>query len=169
LYCLFMAAVVLLLDVCFNGNAGGRREHEEDDPRKTEVVQAFRILEEAKQQTDMASRLLDALMTVVRKHRVILPSRENSDRSQQEQPPPSKPQSPSQHLMEEPGHAIVTDDPDPAAAHPEPLVTMTPSPDDADAALPYFDEIWNNFDGGMQLDSLDLDTMFGDLQSFAYS
>lgn len=67
LYCVFRAIIVLLLDVCLNKGAS------DEELRKAEVVQAFSVLEEARSQSTMATKLLESLMSVVRKHRVILP------------------------------------------------------------------------------------------------
>ncbi|KAL8824800.1 MAG: hypothetical protein Q9191_004811 [Dirinaria sp. TL-2023a] len=67
LYCLFMAAVVLLLDVCLNKGVA------DEEARKAEAMTAFGILEEAREQSKMATKLLESLMSVVRKHHVTLP------------------------------------------------------------------------------------------------
>jgi hypothetical protein len=67
-YHIFMALIVLVMDLCFNKAAEG----EDDAARKAEVVAACKILEEAKSQSNMASDFLGSLMDVLRKHKVRL-------------------------------------------------------------------------------------------------
>ncbi|KAJ9604101.1 hypothetical protein H2200_011624 [Cladophialophora chaetospira] len=67
-YHLFMATIVLVMDLCFNKVAEG----EDDAARKAEVVAACKMLEDAKSQSAMANEFLESLMNVLRKHQVRL-------------------------------------------------------------------------------------------------
>jgi hypothetical protein len=67
-YHVFMATIVLVMDLCFNKVVQG----DEDAARKAEVVAACKMLEDAKSESAMASNFLDSLMDVLRKHKVRL-------------------------------------------------------------------------------------------------
>ncbi|KAL9080115.1 MAG: hypothetical protein Q9157_001075 [Trypethelium eluteriae] len=62
----FMASIVLLMDLCVN------RSPQREDQRG-EIVEAFRILEEAKQESETTSKFVDSLMFILRKHKVTPP------------------------------------------------------------------------------------------------
>ena len=62
----FMATVVLVMDLCFNKLEG------QEEQRKDEVINACKILEEAKGQSAIAGRLLESLMDILRKHKIRL-------------------------------------------------------------------------------------------------
>lgn len=63
----FMASIIVLMDLCHNKSSSQQEE------RRGEVVDAFRILEEARHESETAARFLDALMHVLRKHKVSPP------------------------------------------------------------------------------------------------
>ena len=65
---IFVATIVLVMDLCFNKAAVG----ENDVERKAEVASACRLLEDSKSQSAMASEFLESLMDVLRKHKVRL-------------------------------------------------------------------------------------------------
>ncbi|KAK3687555.1 hypothetical protein B0T22DRAFT_405289 [Podospora appendiculata] len=67
LYGVFMASIVLLMDVC----VAASQQHEMPDRR--ELLEAFRILENASKYSATASNFLDSLMHVLRKHQVPEP------------------------------------------------------------------------------------------------
>ncbi|KIW69703.1 hypothetical protein PV04_05565 [Phialophora macrospora] len=68
MYHIFMATIVLVMDLCFNKVAQG----DDDAARKAEVVAACKMLEDAKSESAMASDFLDSLMDVLRKYKVRL-------------------------------------------------------------------------------------------------
>lgn len=66
LYCVAMAIIVLILDVCFNKSAA------DYEAKKMEVVDACSILDAAKGQSAMAAKLLGSLLSVLPKYQVTL-------------------------------------------------------------------------------------------------
>ena len=133
LFCIFMAVIVLLLDVCLDEGA------QHDEARKAEVADAFSILEEARKQSPIAVKLIESLMSVVRKHKVSLPT---SNSSQNESGPPS---------TEDIG--IVT----PATTDELGVGSGTSNLGSQvlpDSGLSCLDEIWQSFDGQMDFDTL---------------
>ena len=133
LYCLFMAVIVLLLDVCLD------KEAQRDEARKAEVVDAFGILEEARKQSPIAVKLIESLMSVVRKHKVSLPT---SDSLRNE----------SRSLSTE-DIGVVT----PATTDELGMEAGTGdlgSRDTPGLGLSCFDEIWQSFDGEMDFNTL---------------
>jgi hypothetical protein len=60
----FMASIVLFVDICMNKSCG--REH----LHRTEVSQALRLLESARNESDTIARFVDHLTDVLRKHRI---------------------------------------------------------------------------------------------------
>ncbi|OCT47378.1 putative Zn(II)2Cys6 transcription factor [Cladophialophora carrionii] len=81
-YHIFMATIVLVMDLCFNRVAEG----EDDAARKAEVVAACKMLEDAKSESAMASSFLDSLMDVLRKHKVRLHSINNNNNNNNARP-----------------------------------------------------------------------------------
>lgn len=67
-YYVFMATVVLVMELCFNKIAS----LEEEQQRKQEVADACQMLKEAEGQSAIAGRLLESLMDVLRKHKIRL-------------------------------------------------------------------------------------------------
>lgn len=64
----FMASVVLLMDLCHQGPSQRQQE------QRAEITDAFQILEEARHESEMAAKFLESLMHVLRKHRVSPPN-----------------------------------------------------------------------------------------------
>ncbi|KIV81945.1 hypothetical protein PV11_04092 [Exophiala sideris] len=62
---IFMATIVLVMDLCFN-------KSEDDTERKAEVMEACKIMEETACQSPLAKGFIDSLMGVLRKHKVRL-------------------------------------------------------------------------------------------------
>jgi hypothetical protein len=67
-YHIFIATVVLVMDLCFNKGVDTESEAE----RKSEVAAAIKMLEEAKQQSAVVKHSLEALTDVLHKHKVKL-------------------------------------------------------------------------------------------------
>jgi hypothetical protein len=65
---LFLATIVLVMDLCFNRIEG----HEEQ--RRVEVMDACKMLEDCKEQSDVAEKFLESLKDVLRKHKILPPS-----------------------------------------------------------------------------------------------
>jgi hypothetical protein len=64
---LFLAYIVLVMDLCFNKNTG-----EDESMRKAEVIEAFQFFEEAQAQVPMAGIYLRSLNEVLLKQKVKL-------------------------------------------------------------------------------------------------
>ncbi|KAI4160851.1 MAG: hypothetical protein LQ342_005376 [Letrouitia transgressa] len=64
----FMASIVLLIDLCHHEASPPQEEQRE------EIADAFRILEEARHESETAAKFLDSLVHVLRKHKVSPPS-----------------------------------------------------------------------------------------------
>jgi hypothetical protein len=67
-YHIFIATIVLVMDLCFNKGIDADSEIE----RKAEVSAAIKMLDEAKQQSAVVRQSLEALTDVLRKHKVRL-------------------------------------------------------------------------------------------------
>lgn len=68
----FMATVVLVMDLCFNKIEG------QEEQRQAEVMGACRMLQEAKQDTVLSKMFLDPLMDILQKHRALALSDQKS-------------------------------------------------------------------------------------------
>lgn len=66
---IFMATIVLVTDMCFN------RGHGDDEERQSEVIEALKILEEAKGRSRMVGKFVESLEDVLRRHKVHLLNR----------------------------------------------------------------------------------------------
>lgn len=63
----FMASIVVLMDLCH------RKSLPQQEEQRGEIADAFRILEEARHESETAAKFLDSLMHVLRKHKVSPP------------------------------------------------------------------------------------------------
>jgi hypothetical protein len=156
---LFMATIVLLMDLC----------HNKSKPRG-EIIEAFRMLEKARHESETAARFLDSLMQVLRKHKVA---------------PPTPADSQSGSLNEQPLTAAEAVISDAGITHPYSEPTMMPlassttleSTDVSNitmaedgfmngAVFPsYFDELTQTFEQGVDAGSFDWDNIFSGLDS----
>ena len=66
LHLFFYAVVVLVMDLCVNNEAG------DEEARKTEIRDACKMLEQAKQQLEGAGMYVDSLLAILHKHRIRL-------------------------------------------------------------------------------------------------
>jgi len=66
---IFMATIVLVTDLCFNRGLG------DDEERHSEVIEALKILEEAKNRSQMVGKFVESLEDVLRRHKVHLLNR----------------------------------------------------------------------------------------------
>jgi hypothetical protein len=67
LHSVFLACIVLLLDICSTSNPADRAA------KQQEMAQAWRILEQAQAQSAPAARLMELLKQVMKKHKVSFP------------------------------------------------------------------------------------------------
>lgn len=63
----FMASIVVLIDLCLN------RASPQQNEQRGELADAFKILEEARHESETAAKFLNSLMHVLRKHKVSPP------------------------------------------------------------------------------------------------
>lgn len=68
----FMATVVLVMDLCFNKIEG------QEEQRQAEVMRACGMLQEAKQDSVLSKMFLDPLMDILQKHRALVLSDQKS-------------------------------------------------------------------------------------------
>lgn len=168
LYCLFMATMVLGLDLCLNKrsttktrnanvNGHGRNQAETvDEERKAELVHACRILAQARKESLMAAKLLDSLFDTLKKHRVTVPpldllrtgttgGHQASSSSEVGMPTDSPATAPRTIDAElESFDEGIASNPDAGLKD-----LMSDMPD-----LPYFDDLWNTFNDGLDFESL---------------
>ncbi|KIW11166.1 hypothetical protein PV08_10466 [Exophiala spinifera] len=142
-YHVFMATIVLVMDLCFNRSEG------DDDKRKAEVTEACTILEEAAGQSSLAREFLDSLMDILRKHKVHLhpihPEAASKTKIKQ---------TPSQNA---PSFAV------PQA---EVLHNFFPAQDTGRNYMSDFDSIWEDYiQLGPNMDMPEWDNLFADLDS----
>lgn len=62
LHCICVAIIVLLIEHC------GRSHQQEKEEGRAEILEAFAILEEAKEQSPFAGRLLESFKAILRRH-----------------------------------------------------------------------------------------------------
>lgn len=75
LHSLFLASIVLLLDVCTTSNSSDRAA------KQQEMAEAWRIMEQAQGQSVPAARLMELLKQVMKKHKVSFPAVQPQDQS----------------------------------------------------------------------------------------
>ncbi|KFY16655.1 hypothetical protein V492_01183 [Pseudogymnoascus sp. VKM F-4246] len=68
----FMATVVLVMDLCFN------KIESQEEQRQAEVMRACRMLQEAKQDSVLSKMFLDPLMDILQNHRALVLSDQKS-------------------------------------------------------------------------------------------
>lgn len=139
LYCVVMASIVLLLDVCLNKNTG------DEDERKREVADACNILGTAKKQSVMAEKLLDSLMRVLKKYQIFLPGLSENLATHNSHPVPRQV---GELINRNGGHTV------------EGSMGEAPA-----AEADYSDTLWSGIDGGMDIDTVDWGKLFAELDS----
>ncbi|KAH0835327.1 putative Zn(II)2Cys6 transcription factor [Fonsecaea pedrosoi] len=149
-YHIFMATIVLVMDLCFNEAAEG----EDDAARKAEVAEACRMLEEAKSQSGMAHEFLESLLDVLRKHKVHLQA--------SDLPAPRAASEPSAQQLVQPPIPL-----DPGGQQaPPPYDSTWGSEDISQHYLSDFDEIWKEYvELGPKMGMPSWDSLFSDLDS----
>ncbi|KIX07653.1 uncharacterized protein Z518_02306 [Rhinocladiella mackenziei CBS 650.93] len=147
----FMATIVLVMDLCFNKTAG------DDAERKAEVREACKILEDVKCQSRMAHEFLESLMDILRTHKVRLHNN----------PPPGDSTEegilPDSTGMPQRGNGLSTT---PAGQERQSYDDSWPPPDNPQNYLSDFDEIWKDYvEFGPNMDMPEWDNLFSDLDS----
>ncbi len=166
----FMASIVLLMDLCHN------KSSPQYDKQRVEIADAFRILEEARHESETAAEFLDSLMQVLRKHKVSPPKRAEHG--------PLKPAFSREQLLTASGRAAVYNLPDPQPCS-EPAEVSLPmaSPSvlgsnetgnvnmagdtftNGDDFPSYFNEFAQSFEQVVEAGDFDWDNMFSGLDS----
>lgn len=147
-YHIFMAIIVLVMDLCFN------KSHGDDNVRKAEVMDAFKILEEAKSQSRMAKEFLDSLMDILRKYKVRL-----------HHPPESLAENAS-HPCLGPSETQAYQDLGGANGETGMPYSLWPPRDNPQHYLSDFDEIWTEYvELGPNMNMPEWDNLFSDLDS----
>lgn len=145
-YHVFMATIVLVMDLCFNRNEGN------DDVRKSEVAEACTILEEAASQSCLAREFLQSLMDIMRKHKVHL-HHQSGEAAEDPHPGQGLPGS------EIPDIAKVTEPEETRLLH-----SFFPPQDNSQNYLSDFDAIWKDYvELGPNMDVPEWDNLFSEL------
>lgn len=168
LYCVFMATMVLALDLCLNkrattkGNNPNCEEHgynqseSVDEERKAELVHACRILAQARQESLMAARVLDSLLRTLKRHQLAIPSLDRPSTATGDGP---KTLSSSAVNMptDSPITAPTTVDDELKSMDDGIAIASTAGHKDIVNDLPdlsYLDELWNTFNDGIDFETL---------------
>jgi hypothetical protein len=133
LHCICVAIVVLLIDYCGGGHQQGK------DGGRAEIFEAFAILEEAREVSPFAGRLLESFQTVLRRH--------NAPTSAIGGPQSAR----------SPGQPVHT-------SH----FPMDPTTNDnfpTDPTLPTLDDLWQVFDESVDTTTVDWTGFFAELDS----
>lgn len=141
LHCVCVAIIVLLIEYC-----GRNSQQQEKEGSRAEIFEAFKILEDAKQQSPFAGRLLESFKTVLRRHSA------------------SAPTTGGEHLAQ-PGH-VNTESPVPERTlNSTALTTSDPGGNFMDPTLPALDDLWQVFDESVDSPSVDWTSFFAELDS----
>lgn len=168
LYCVFMATMVLGLDLCLNkramtkaNNPNGEengydtQSEPEDEERKVELVLACRILAQAREESPMAAKLLDSLLRTLKKHQLTIPSLDHPSTGTEEGHkalPSSELSMPTDSPITVPtsvddGLKSIRDIHIASTAGYKDIVNDIPD-------LSYLDELWNTFNDGIDFETL---------------
>ncbi|KAJ5429979.1 transcriptional regulator family: Fungal Specific TF [Penicillium cf. griseofulvum] len=140
LHCVCVAIIVLLIDYCGSG-----------PPQQkdiTEILEAFSVLETAKEESPLAGRLLETLKSALRRHSTSGSAVEETTTTQ----------STSQELKASPGLAC-------SSTAPTSMVYPTDRNIDdflMDPTLPTLDDLWQVFDDNVDSGTVDWDSFFAE-------
>lgn len=143
LLCVCMAIIALLMDFCHNQS----RQPDEDRERRSEIQKALRILEEGKNQSSFAGKLLDSFNSILQRNKVPLLAEGKSSRSKDMDRP---------KLSTSVDCAMI------------PVISGAAEAEAAltEPALPSFDGFWETFDASVDPSTLfDWNTLLSDLDS----
>ncbi|CAI7653272.1 unnamed protein product [Penicillium glandicola] len=140
LHCVSMAIIVLLIDFCGSNHPQGKD--------LTELLEAFSILEKAKEDSPLAGRLLDTFKTTLRRHSASASAVEDNTTTQ---PTPQAPET-------SPGLACGSTAPTsmayPTGRNIDDLVM--------DPTFPALDELWQVFDDNVESGTVDWNSFFAE-------
>jgi len=143
LHCVCMAMIVLLMDLCLNRSL----RVEDDQELRMEIFGAFGVLEEAKEQTPLAGRILESFYSVMQRYNIPFGPSEAGVASQTDgRDNDNQPSVSIQHL---PGTVPAID------------TNQVPF----DPALPSFDDLLQEFEMNVDPPILNWDTIFSELES----
>ncbi|KAJ9325575.1 transcriptional regulator family: Fungal Specific TF [Paecilomyces variotii] len=139
IHCVCMAIIVLLMDLCLNKSLWT----EDDRERRSEIFNAFGILEEAKDQSPFAGRLLESFYSILRRNKA------NIDRSSETQ---------SSNVIRQ-SHAEPSTSQIALTETDMESTSMEPN-------VPFFDDFWQTFDTSVDPSNLfDWDTLLSELDN----
>ncbi|KAJ5669144.1 hypothetical protein N7462_010214 [Penicillium macrosclerotiorum] len=144
LYCVCMAIIVLLMDLCQNKTM----RPEDDRELRAETFQAFGILEEAQGHSPFAGKLLKSFHAIISRNKIPISTAENKLAGQ--------PRTQSRSGRESTHNSTLT----PVSTEAE-METTT-----IDASLPCFEDIWQTFDASVDPSTLfDWNALLSELDS----
>jgi hypothetical protein len=163
-YHVFMATIVLVMDLCFNKADG------DDTARKAEVAEACQVMEEAARQSPVAREFFDSLTNVLRKHKVRLCNFDSTTTAPAPAPASDKVDGPKEldvaavafgpRDMANP--YVATDPSDVQQSH----ATAWPLQGNFQNGLANFDDLWKEYVAfGPNMDMPEWDNLFSDLDS----
>lgn len=142
IHCVCMAVIVLLIDFCLSSS-----QQEHDQERRGEILDAFRILEEAKGHLPFAKKLLESFKTVLRRRNISAPAGGTTAR-------------PTSHDQSSPGltsnFTVSTGLFDSVGSIDSTLM---------DPTMPSLDELWQAFDESVDSAAVDWNTLFIELDA----
>ncbi|GAB7338849.1 hypothetical protein MBLNU457_5537t1 [Dothideomycetes sp. NU457] len=163
----FVASVVLLVELCIDKTTSRQSEY------RQEIIDAFRLLEMAREQSRNAARFLDSLLSVLHKHQVAPP---NKDSRQVNHPQPalnSGQNSTTVQMVETNKINLTMPTPEGSAT----MSDMVPETSNLDASTDnafgddmdmssYFDMLNQSLQQGSDMEFCDWDGLFSGLGSF---
>ncbi|OQD81270.1 hypothetical protein PENANT_c028G10021 [Penicillium antarcticum] len=142
IHCICVAIIVLLIDFCLNSS-----QQENDQGRRGEILDAFRILEEAKEHLPFAKNLLESFKTVLCRRNISAPAERTTMR-------PTSQEKSSQGLTNN-------------YQKPTGLIDSIGSIGSnlMDPTMPSLDELWQAFDESVDSAAVDWNTLFDELDA----
>lgn len=137
LHSLFLASIVLLIDLCFGTGAGDKAA------KQQEMANAWRILEQAQSESLPAARLVELLKQVMKKHKVPLSVITGQNKT-------------AMGIGGQAGAVPLT---------PSSAVSREVSTNSTPLEPPYQTQDWANPDSRMEFDSIDWDSLFWGLDA----
>lgn len=164
----FVASVVLLVELCVDKTTSRQSEY------RQEIIDAFRLLEMAREQSKNAAKFIDSLLSVLHKHQVAPPKPHNRQFNDPQPASDSRSSSMTLQVIE------TSNQIDPAMPTPEDSATlsdMVPETTNLEASTDnafaddmemssYFDMLNQSLQQGSDMEFCDWDGLFSGLGSF---
>ncbi|KAJ5633691.1 hypothetical protein N7528_001533 [Penicillium herquei] len=145
IHCVCMATIVLLMDVCLHKSI----QPEDDRERRAEIYNAFSVLEQAKGQSPFVEKILESFYAVLRRHKAPISGVSGK---------------PVVRTENDGGHPPSESIADSTTSINIPIEYNANSP--WDPTLPMFDDIWQQFDNGVDPSaSFDWTSLFAELDA----